>query len=53
MKIGSDFGCGLFKEGCQVVKDTKSLMGAIGEEEDKMNDDNYKLTTTALKTQFH
>lgn len=33
MKIGSDFGCGLFKEGCQVGKDPKSLMGRIGEEE--------------------
>jgi hypothetical protein len=53
MKIGSDFGCGLFKEGCQVAKDEKSYMATIGEEEIKMNDESYKLTAIPLKTQFH
>ena len=53
LKIGSDFGCGLFKEGCQVAKDEKSYMATIGEEEIKMNDESYKLTAIPLKTQFH
>ncbi len=53
IKIGTDFGIGLLKEGCQVAQEASSLIACIAEEEVKMNDDTYKLTTVPLKTQFH
>jgi hypothetical protein len=52
LKIGSDFGIGLLKEGCQVVQDNqnRSLMDAIADEEVRFADDNYKITNQPLKT---
>jgi hypothetical protein len=45
LKIGSDFGIGLLKEGCQVEKDgSRGLMDVLADEEVRMADDNYKIT---------
>jgi hypothetical protein len=51
LKIGSDFGIGLLKEGCQVEKDgSRGLMDVVADEEVRMADDNYKITIQPLKT---